>query len=41
MLLKVKKGEIAIGNGSKLKFNALMLIVVSPAALALILLSSL
>ena len=34
MLLEVKTGENAIGNGSKLQFNALMLILVSPAALA-------
>ena len=36
MLLEVKKGENAIDNGSKLKFNALMLIVASPAELALV-----
>ena len=34
MLLEVKKGESAIDNGSKLKFNALMLIIVSPKAFA-------
>lgn len=34
MLLEVKKGENAIDNGSKLKFNPLMLILVSSAALA-------
>ena len=34
MLLEVKKGGNAIGHGSKLKFNALMLILVGPAALA-------
>ena len=33
--LRWQKGEIAIDNGSKFKFNALMLIIVSPAALAL------
>ena len=32
--MEMKKGENAIDNGSKLKFNALMLILVSPAALA-------
>jgi len=37
MLLEVKKGENAIiDNGSKLKFNALMLILVTPEALALV-----
>ena len=36
MLLEVNKGENAIDNDSKLKFNDLKLIVVSPSALALV-----
>ena len=36
MFLEVNKGENAIDNGSKLKFHDLILIVVSPSALALV-----